>query len=237
MRTSLIVLRIREAQTRFGNYVAGAVELDLALKNTLKKDVAFVLPIDDIVPKNENDSGMSQVITEQFSVVVALANDETSKDKTGWSAYDQIHSIRSELFRALVGWEIKGAESQIYYSGGRFIAVDNGYLWWEFNFAYESRIIDYDGYCDIENIGATATMLEKLQRSQLPDFNSIYSEYILWPGKDLPWKGSIPINDGSITDMETWIDLTDNPDDGGYDRGFGSAFDFYRILNRRNDPK
>ena len=37
MKLGQIVLRIRSKNTYFGNYVGGAVELEIALKNTLKR--------------------------------------------------------------------------------------------------------------------------------------------------------------------------------------------------------
>lgn len=234
MRLSIIVKRLKEAHTRFGDYVAGSAELDLALRNTLKKDMAFVVPIADDSPSNLYDSGESQLITERFSVIIALANDVSDKDKTGLTSYDQLHDIRSELFRALVGWQILGAESLIYYAGGKFITVQNDYLWWQYDFEYKSRITEFDGYCDIIE---QTDFSQRKQVSQLDSFDKISSKYILWPGKDLPWQGTVSEITSDLTQMETWIDLTEDPNAGPYDRGFGSGFDFYRILNRRNDPK
>jgi hypothetical protein len=238
MRIAPIVMRIREAQTRFGNYVAGSAELELAIKNTLKKDVAFVVPVNEDAATNNTDSAITQSIIERFAVIVALANDTTDKDKTGLSAYDLLHDIRSQLFRSILGWQIKGAESLIYYAGGKFLTIQNDYLWWQYDFEFKSRLTEYDGYCDItdaDRIGEGEFETKK-QISQLDDFNKIHTDYILWPSDTLTWTGDIPTT-GGIDNMETWIDLTDNPDDGSYGRGFGSEFDFYRVLNRKNDPK
>ncbi len=234
MKLVYIVNRIKNARTVFGNYVGGAAELDVALKNTLKKDCAFVVPISDNCQVNLLDNGMGQTITERFSVVVAVANDTTDKDKIGNIAYDSLHDIRSELFRSLLGWQIEGAESLIYYAGGKFVTINNGYLWWEYDFEYRIRLRDYDGYCDIVEQG---DFIENKQQSQLDSFDGIYSKYIIWPNENLPWKGTVGDITSDMTQMETWVDLTQNPNDGSYGRGFGSEFDFYRVLNRKNDPK
>lgn len=234
MLLSIIVKRIREARTQFGNYVGGSAELDLALKNTIQKDCAFVIPISDISSANAYDTGINQAITERFAVIVAVANDASDKDKQGLTAYDSLHSIRSEIFRSLVGWQILGAESLIYYAGGKFVSIRGDYLWWEYDFEYKVRMRDFDGYSDIE---VQDDFLQRKQQSQLDSFDSLYTKYMMWPGKDLPWIGTYDEITGDMTDMETWIDLTRNHDDGAYDRGFGSEFDFYRILNRSNDPK
>ncbi len=237
MRISPIVMRIREARTRFGNYVAGSAELDLAIKNTLKKDAAFVIPINEDASSHNYDSGINQTIAERFGVIVALANDSSDKDKTGITAYDLLHEIRSELFRSLLGWQIIGAESLIYYAGGKFLMIQNDYLWWQFDFEFKSRLLEFDGYCDVNDADRVdeGDLIPKKQISQLDSFDKINTEYILWPSANLPWQGSIPVGDTGITDMETWIDLTDDPKAGAFDRGFSSDFDFYKILNRRND--
>jgi len=70
------------------------------------------------------------------------------------------------------------------------------------------------------------------QLSQLPDFNSIYAQYIMSPSEKLPWTGDIPI-DTSLVDMGTYCNLKDDPDAGDFGRGFGEGFDFYHILNRK----
>jgi hypothetical protein len=244
MRIAPIIQRIKEANTRFGNYVAGSAEMDLAIRNTLRKDIAFVVPIEESCPANNTDSAIQQKITEKFSIIVAIANDTSDKDKTGFLAYDKLHKVRSELFRSIVGWQIKNAESIIYYTGGKFLTIQNDYLWWQYDFEYTIRLEEFDGFIDISGQSApqltdevieesTGEFYEKSQISQLDDFNYISSEYIMWPSANLPWSGDIPIDDTDITDMKTWIDLTDDPDAGGFGRGFGEGFDFYKILNRK----
>jgi len=239
MKLVPIILHLRSKNTHFGTMVGGSAELDIAIKNTLKRDMAYVVPLSDECPPNNYDSGINQQITERFGVVVALGNDLSDADKTGITAYNKLDNIRSELFKCLLGWQIVGAESLLYYVGGRFVIIQNDYLWWEFDFEFRSRLTMFDGYCDVqqEENQTAGEIKPNLQVSQIADFEKISTEYILWPHADLPWKGSVPVDDASITDMKTWVDLTHNPDDGAFDRAYGSEFDFYRILNRRYDPK
>ena len=121
MRIGPIVLKLRLAQTRFGNRIGGTAELDLAKKYTLTNEMAFVVPIMETCKENEYDSGINQKITEQFGVIVALKNDTYQQDKSGLTAYDQLHDTRSEIFEALLGWEVSWAESLIYYAGGSIL--------------------------------------------------------------------------------------------------------------------
>ena len=72
MKLSPIVLKIRTANTRFSNRVAGAAEMELALAHTLKQDTAFVIQLSESTPLNAYDGTINQKITETFAVVVGL---------------------------------------------------------------------------------------------------------------------------------------------------------------------
>lgn len=243
MRIVPIILKLRSAKTRFENNIGGAVELDIVRNNTLKVDMAFVVPLQEMCSNNNNENNLNQIITEKFTIIVAIANDSTQKEKTGIIAYDLLHEIRSELFRAILGWEIYGAESMIYYSGGQLLNINAAYLWYQFDFEYKVRISEFDGYCDLEgsNLALEGELREKKQLSQIDDLKKIYTNYILWPNTNLPYTDVLPLSDNypnlSLPDMATIVDIDDDPNPGSFDRGFSSGFDFYRILNRRNDPK
>ena len=174
---------------------------------------------------------------------MALANDTTQKDKAGIIAYDLLHEVRSQLFRAILGREIYGAESLIYYAGGQLLNINSAYLWYQFDFEYKTRVSEFDGYCDLEgsNLELEGEIREKLQTSQIDESKKIYTNYILWPSADLPYNGDLPIDDNypdvSLPDMASIVDVDDDPNPGDYGRGFSSDFDFYKILNRKNDPK
>lgn len=232
MRLSPIVLKLR---TNFAEFaIAGAAELDVAIRNTLKKDMMFVVPTAENSNGNTVDSGVDQTIEERFSVIVAIANDTTDKDKTGVLAYDRLHELRSRLFRAILGYQIIGAETLIGYKGANLWGINNAYLWYQYDFEIRTRIEQYDGYYDVSMADdeSETQLRDLMQVSQLPDFNTIYAQYIKSPSEKIPWTGDIPI-DTSLVDMGTMIDLTDDPDAGAFGRGFGDGFDFYHILNRR----
>ena len=243
MRIVPIILRLREANTRFGNNIGGAAELDIARNNTLKADMAFVIPLNEECPINPNDNTINQTITERFSVIVVFANDTTQKDKVGIIAYDLLHEVRSQLFQAILGREICGAESLIYYAGGQLLNINAAYLWYQFDFEYTVRVVGFDGYSDLEGsqLGLEGELREAMQTSQLSELQKIYTNYILWPDANLPYNGDLPLDDNypdvTLPDMATIVDLDDDRNPGAFGRGFGSGFDFYRILNRRNDKK
>jgi hypothetical protein len=66
MRLSAIALKIRLANTRFGNTVGGSAELALALRGTLKKDMAFVIPLGEDATRNTYNV-VQQTMIERFA--------------------------------------------------------------------------------------------------------------------------------------------------------------------------
>jgi hypothetical protein len=233
MRLGAIVLRIRSKNTHFGEYVGGVVELDTAIKNTLKKDIAFVIPLIDDAGRNEYDTTYNHKIIERFGVVVALANDSSQSDKLGFLAYDQLHDIRGQLISALCGWIPIGAENQVMYRGGKLIDINNAYLWYQFEFEFDSRIIQ------VPETGEIIVQESDFDDSETPvPFNTIYMQLINTPDARIPHldefgnDGEMPFPDGfpnvNLLDnkvMSNWIDLTDNPNAGAFTGAFQSGFD------------
>jgi len=210
MRLGPIVLKLRLAETRFENYIAGAAELAYAMQGTLRKEMAFVVQLGESASSNNLDSGVSQKITERFAVVVMLDNATTQKDKTGLIAYDTLFDIRTQLFKALLGWQMEGVESVVSYGGGRVLGINRAQFWYQFEFFVDVRIDDRtDGVDD----GTEA----------LDNFDTIYAQWVIAPNAKIPVV-RIPISD---PDMESIVDFTDNPDDGAFGRGFGFGFDLH----------
>ena len=218
MKLGPIALKIRLAETRFGNYIFGAAELAMALEYTLKKESAFVIPLSETTKSNNMDNGINQRITERFAIVVALDNGSSDRDKVGLAAYDDLDDVRAEIFSAILGWQIPGAESIISYAGGRIAGINRAYLWYQFEFDYETRIDDDDGIDTGVN--------------DLDWFDSIYAQYVLSPSLGLDAiQGGAPGLPVSIVDpdMTQVIDFTTNPDvEGPFGKGFGIIFDTYK---------
>ena len=226
MKLAPIVLHLRLSNTRFGNFIAGAGELATAMQGPLQKEMAFVIPLGERAEANDQDLAINQNLTERFGIVVALVNNSSQADKTGLTAYDLLHDIRSQIFRSIVNIELIHTESNIYYVGGSLLDINPAYLWYQFEFEYKSRITsDIDGVADIQ----PRDVDDRQQVSQLPDLNSIYANIIAAPDARVPYTGTLPLADGfpdvTLPDMAIWIDLTKDADDGSYSRSFASAFD------------
>ena len=227
MRLGPIVLKLRLAETRFENRIAGAAELAYALRGTLQAEMAFVIQLGETASANALDSGINQKIAERFGIIVMLANDVSDKDKTGLTAYDSLFEVRAELLRALLGWQIPGTESLVSYGGGSVLGINRAQFWYQFEFEAMTRIDDDDGV----DVGA----------AELEDFDRIYAqwaligpqgrEFVSWEeffgpgafrkgfGLGFDVRGLEPLDMGSI------VDFTDDPRDGAFGPGFGIKFD------------
>ena len=232
MRLGAIILRLRAKNTYFQNFIGGSAELEIAIKNTLKKDMAFVIPLLDEAQKNEYDTTYNQRIIERFGVVVALANDQSQDDKLGFLAYDKLHNIRNEFLAGLCSWIPQDAETTFSYRGGKFIDVTGAYLWYQFEFDFESRISQES------STGIVGVQSSNFDDSEVPvPFNTIYMQLINTPDARIPYEnmfgedGEMPYPDGYpdviLPNMANWIDLTENPNAGAFSNGFHSGFDVY----------
>lgn len=210
MRLGPIVLKLRLANTRFENRIAGAAELAFSLKGSLLAEMAFVVQLSEASSPNVYDSGINQKITERFGIIVMLKNDVSQKDKTGLTAYDSLFEIRKELLKALLGWQIPGTESLVSYGGGRVLGINRAQFWYQFEFEAMTRIDDNDGI----DVG----------RDKLENFDIIYAQWVMKPSAKLPTI-AIPIDD---PDMSSIVDFTDNPDDGAFGKGFGIKFETFK---------
>jgi hypothetical protein len=210
MRLGQIALKLRLANTTFGTKIAGSAELALAMKGTLSAETAFVIPLAEATSNNDMDIGIKQELEERFGVVVALANDSSQADKLGLIAYDRLHDIRAEIWSAILGWIMAGAEYPISYGGGRILGINRAYLYYQFEFSIRSRINDEDG----------------VEEQAVDNFDTIYAQWVLTPSANIPLKEGIPATLFTPNAVDT-VDLTENPNDGAFGYGFGQGFDQY----------
>ena len=145
MMLSPIIAAMRDRCASFANRVAGAADYDALEENTrVVVPAAFVVPLDDrpeAVVSGSND--YRQVMEDGFRVVVLLSN---TADQRGQEAYDQVATIRRELWAALLGWEPDQDHNAIEYRGGALIARSRAFLIWGFDFAAMTEITEADTY-------------------------------------------------------------------------------------------
>lgn len=189
MNLGVVALKLRAANTRFGNRVVGTAELALAQEYTLQNETAFVIPLSENTKgPNQNDTFINQRITESFGVIVAIKNDSATTDKLGFKAYDAHGDVRKELLRALLGWTIPEASdgtattaALVYYNGGRVIDITPAWFWYSFEFIAESRITS-----DVDGVD---TALEATYTDQ---FLKVYTQWAVFDKAVLPLTGTAP---------------------------------------------
>ena len=218
MKLSPIVLILRTANiSTFGERIAGAAEFSMIQEDTLEGDTAYVIQTDDTAIKNQTDGAVEQKLTERFGVVVAIRNDQSQADKTGLTAYDQLHEIRKSLWDALVGYNLDSVlnddgysvEGPIEYTGGSLMDINSAWLWYLYEFEYPARLQSLLRDYDLDNL------------------NTIAAQWRITPAADIPYKGAgeLPVLDNP--DMESIIDLTESLIAGAFADGFDSGFDLY----------
>lgn len=221
MNLGEIVIRIRAHQSAyygavavFGNRVGGAVEFALAQENSVKEEMAFVIPLAEADQgDNQYDNGTNQMVNERFGVVVALKNDTSVVDKLGIGAYDRLAGVRTQLWRALLGWLPTGMEMPIYYKGGRLLDINPAWLWYQFEFQSEFHLTAGEAGVDDEQIAAITD-----------DFLHAYAQWLVGDHQHgiLPMQGTPPLLPQSLIppDMESLIDFK-----YGFSAGFSKGFD------------
>lgn len=207
MRLGTVALKIRAANiSPFGTKVYGAAEFMVAVEQTIKEEMAFVVPVSEMAQENKQDGTVIQKVVETFGVVCAIKNDTVTSDQLGLTAFDQLHNIRAGLFEILIGWLMPGAEDLTSYVGGTVLDVRSDYLWYQYNFR-------------------TAFFVQQVDTisSELDDLLRIYTE---WMHDDksravLPLTGDPPLlpNTVKAPDFITLIDYN-----YPFGRGFSSGF-------------
>lgn len=209
MKLGTIALQLRGVDTRFDSLIGGAADLDLAMRGTLEREMAFVIQLSDAADQDRHDTMVHHQITERFAVVCALKNDRSQRDKLGITAYDSIHDTRASIFKGILGWVPPEADEPIRYGGGRLIDINAGWLWYQFEFTLVTRVEqDTDGWWPIPE----------------DDLNAIHIDGIVLPDNQgrLPAEESLPM-DASEPDFGAYIDLN-QPPTGGFIRAFSPAF-------------
>ena len=236
MRVTPIVLKIRSSNTVFKQNIGGAVELEIVRASQgIKENMAFVIPTKDSAERSRSEGSIDQTVTEQFTVVAVFKNDTSQRDKVGFSVNDLIHTARSQLFRALVGKFYYEGTSQIEYVGGQLLPLNPAYVWYQFDFQFETRLMQEVDYSDIQgnDLDDYGELRDDTQESQLPFLQRIYTNYILSPDERLSENLDLPLSDGFpdvlIPNISQLIDETDDPSRGSFAHGYTSGFNLFNI--------
>lgn len=153
MLLETIITALRARCTSFGapSRVAGAAEYKVLPESAaLTVPFAFVIPLDDSPQDSRAQNSVRQALVDSFAVVVVVSNVTDEKGQTGSAA---IHSLRAELWAALLGWRPDLRYDGITYEGGSLLSLDRARLWYQFEFGALMEIEPSDGWQETELAG------------------------------------------------------------------------------------
>jgi hypothetical protein len=112
--------------------VTAGIDWDAVANSTqLSHPSAYVIATGDQATPNDVNTGVRQNITDEIDIVVVL---DTS-DERGQAANDLLHVIRSELWRALVGWSVGPDYDLMEYDGGALVHINRARVIYRYGFA------------------------------------------------------------------------------------------------------
>lgn len=144
MQLDPIIQALRARCPVFANRVAGAADFKALEESTnLAVPSAFVIPLDDNPEDNTSGNSIRQSLTDSFAVIVAISN---TADEKGQGATATVHTLRIELWAALLGWQPGADYDGITYQGGQLLRMTRARLWYQFEFGAAMEIGPSDGY-------------------------------------------------------------------------------------------
>lgn len=168
MRLSLIIDQLKTYAPSFAGRVSGAAEY-AALKNASNMLVpaCYVIPLENTTTPNESLTGYRQTVNDAFGVIVVLSN---LVDERGQTAFDQLHDIRKEIFKAVLAWWPEQDTDRIEYEGATLLGLDRVRLDYQFEFIAPFDLTEADTYQGVQNaaLPALQTVRIDLDHKELP---------------------------------------------------------------------
>jgi hypothetical protein len=135
MKITPILTQLREQCPTLANRVAAGIDLATLQANTpLQTPCAYVVPIADLANKSLAQNLMLQPIRDRFEVTLVLDTTDAA------AALDQLHNLRAELWRALVGFKPGGDYEAIEYDGGELVSINSSRVLYRLRFFAEFQL-------------------------------------------------------------------------------------------------
>lgn len=137
MKLNPIVAHLKARCPTYAGRVAAGIDWDAVAESAkLPMPAAYVIASADAAAPSKAQNAVIQEITDQFAVVVVL----DAGDERGQEANDQLHDVRAELWRALVGWKPGPEYTLIEYDKGALVFVSRARVIYQFLFTAEFQI-------------------------------------------------------------------------------------------------
>lgn len=136
MLISPIVAQLRTYCPAF-KAVAGALDWDPTQASAqVKLPAAFVIPTVDEAEASGSQNVLVQTVRDGIDVCVVLKN----TDERGQLAADQLHVVRANLFRALVGFHPDPESGWLEYDSGALLVMDRDRVVFRYRFVAEFQL-------------------------------------------------------------------------------------------------
>jgi len=129
MKITPILTQLREQCPALANRVAAGSDLA-----TAQAPCAYVLPINDLAGASSAQNATRQSIRDRFEVTLMLDSTDVAL------ALDQLHDLRAELWRALVGFKPGDDYTGIEYDGSELVSLNGGRLLYRLCFFAEFQL-------------------------------------------------------------------------------------------------
>ncbi|MGZ9668052.1 phage tail terminator protein [Pseudomonas sp. GNP014] len=137
MKLNPIVAHLKATCPTYGGRVAAGIDWEAVAESAkLPMPAAYVISAADAAEPSKAQNTVIQAVTDQFAVVVVL----DAGDERGQEANDQLHDIRSELWRSLVGWRPGPEYTRIEYDKGALVFVSRARVIYQYLFTAEFQI-------------------------------------------------------------------------------------------------
>ncbi|QXZ11727.1 hypothetical protein KVQ82_16695 [Pseudomonas sp. AO-1] len=137
MKLNPIVAHLKATCPTFADRVAGGIDWDSVAESAkLPMPAAYVIAAADGASPSKAQNVVIQDVTDQFAVVVVL----DAGDERGQEANDQLHDLRSELWRALVGWSPGPEYTPIQYDKGALVFISRARVIYQYLFTAEFQL-------------------------------------------------------------------------------------------------
>jgi hypothetical protein len=135
MKITALITQLREQCPTLANRIAAGIDLATLQANTpLQTPCAYVVPIADVASKSLAQNMMLQPIRDRFEVTLVLDTTDAT------AALDQLHDLRAELWRALVGFKPGNDYSAIAYDGGELVSINSSRVLYRLRFFAEFQL-------------------------------------------------------------------------------------------------
>lgn len=168
MQPSDLVAHLRARCPSLARNVVAGINWEAIRDSTqLQKMAAYVVPTDEKASDPLYENVIVQELVEGVDIVVVFP--QKHGDEAGHGVADQVHAMRRELCRALVGWLPPGNSEPLIYEGRQFLHTDRVKAAYAFSFS----AVEVLGHASLPGAAEEAETWQALELLGLPSLEGM----------------------------------------------------------------